>query len=300
MRPAMDIRIISWNVFHCQDGARLGPTLGSVMRRRELDDGTHVHRNRKWVDQIADVITSLDPTIAALQEVPPQAVDRIAARTGMRAVSSLMRPVIGPLRLRGRLADANPDLWRTHEGTSNVLLVPSDWTCEERWTFRHNPPLVALRHGHRLRLSLRERLHWILEPRRLVGARLRTPPGDSVVAVSLHCQDARDPRLIGVEIERVLDDIDRRVTRDVPILLAGDFNGRGREHPAIAQLLAAGFDEATLDRLGIDHIFHRNLTTVTPPAALDREVRHHRLETAGGPRVVLLSDHEVLQATYRI
>ena len=122
-----DVRVVTWNLFHGQDGARLGPTLGSALLGRDLDDGTHVHRNTKWLPEMAAVIASRRPTIAALQEVPPLGVATLADATGMQAVHAVMPPLIGSTRMRGRLAARNPDLWQTHEGTANALLISPDW-----------------------------------------------------------------------------------------------------------------------------------------------------------------------------
>lgn len=300
MADVSDITVLSWNVFHGQDGARLGPTPGSVLRRRPVDDGTFLHENRKWIDEMAAVIRALRPTVAALQEVPPQAVGRLAHMTGMRAVRSVMRPVIGPLALRGWLADRNPDLWRTHEGTSNVVLCHPDWTPETAWTIRHNPPLFTLRQGRRLRLGCRERIHWMAEPRRLVGTRLRHGDGRTVVVVSLHCHNSLVWDAIAAEVTRILPLVEQRLHPDEPVLLAGDMNSAGSHHPAIAAVLAAGFAESTVDDLVLDHIFHRGLREVHAPVALEPSVRSLTVPFRGGQRTVLLSDHDIVRAVYRI
>ncbi len=299
MPETSDITVLVWNVFHGQDGARLGPTLGSIVRRRPLVSDTHVHLNRKWTDEMCAVIRAQEPTVVALQEVSPQAVGRIAEQTGMHAVRSVMRPVIGPLRVRGWLADRNPDLWRTHEGTSNVVLAHPDWTPTETWTLRHNPPLFTIREGHRLRLDCKERLHWMMEPRRLVGTRLRHTDGRTLSVISLHCHNSLVWDAIATEVVRILPTIEDHLRPDEPALLAGDLNSAGSHHPAIAAILAAGFEEPTVDDLVLDHIFHRNLEVVSPPAALDPSVRQIRGAIDGVERAVLLSDHDVVRGVYR-
>lgn len=291
--------MITWNLFHGQDGAGLGPSWGSVLRRRPVASDTHVHLNRKWIDEMAGVIDTLAPTFAALQEVPPQAVDRIARATGMRAVRSVMRPLLGPLRLRGLLADRNPDLWRTHEGTSNVVLAAPGWRLVESWTLRHNPPAVALRAGQRLRISLRERLHWLLEPRRLVAGRFERA-GETVTVISLHCHNSLVWDVIGEEVRRVLPEILARTPAGEPLIVAGDFNAAGRAHPALRAMLDAGLEEASIDELVLDHIFQRNLTTVMAPRPLATGLREQPYPWGEGTRTVLLSDHEIVEARFRL
>lgn len=296
------ISVITWNLFHGQDGSRLGPTLGSTLRRRTLDNGFAIHRNRKWVDEMGEVIRAQAPTFAALQEVSPQAVDRLARVTGMTPVRSLMRPLVGPLRLRGWLADRNPDLWRTHEGTANVVLAAQGWTpmAADTWTLRHNPPLFAMRHGHRLRIGWCERIHWITEPRRLVCGRFRRDDGRTATVVSIHCHNSLVWDVIGAEVARVLPQILGRVAPDEPLIVAGDFNAAGRRHPAIAAMLDAGFAEASVDDLVLDHVFVRNLEVLKPPHTLPTATRSLTVAFGDRTRTVLLSDHEIVRAELRL
>ncbi len=295
------IRVLTWNLFHGQDGAGLGPTWASTLLKQPIDDGHRIHLNRKWIDEMADVIASRKPTIAALQEVPPLAVPRLAAATGMAAVHSLMPPLIGSTRLRGRLAARNPDLWRTHEGTANVLLVASPWQLVSggKWTVRHNPPGFVVRNARRLGLGRRDALHWFLEPRRLVAARIRAADGRVLTAASLHCHNASDPEAIAQEVRRALPRVIKRIDPGEPLLVAGDLNAHGRSHPAIAELHRLGLEEDSLDERGIDHIFHRNLEVIDPPETTDPHVREHSVAGPNGPRIVVLSDHDLVEGSYR-
>ena len=297
-----DIRVMTWNLFHGHDGARLGPTLGSALLGRAIDDGTHVHLNKKWLPQMAAVIASRQPTIAALQEVPPLGVAILAEATGMQAVHAVMPPLIGSTRLRGRLAARNPDLWQTHEGTANALLIAPDWEIVPggSWTVRHNPPGFVARHARGFALPRREVIHWFLEPRRLVAARLRHPSGQTLTVVSMHCHNSLAWELIAREVRRVVPKVLERVPADEPVLVAGDLNAAGREHPAIRALQDLGLAEATIDELVLDHIFHRHLQVVAPPRALDPDVRELPITWRGKPRHVLLSDHDPVEAVYRV
>ena len=71
----------------------------------------------------------------------------IAARTGMLAVGTTTGPLVGPRRLRDALAARNPDLWRTHEGNANLLLVGPALSLVpgSARAVRLNPPAAILR-----------------------------------------------------------------------------------------------------------------------------------------------------------
>ena len=302
MRTTDDIRVMTWNLFHGQDGARLGPTAGSTLLGRDVDDGTHVHINRKWLPEMAAVIASRRPTIAALQEVPPLGVTILAEATGMRAVHALMPPLIGSTAWRGRLANRNPDLWQTHEGTANVLLIADDWEVVPggSWTVRHNPAGFVCRQSRTVSLGRREVLHWLLEPRRLAAARLRHASGRTVTVVSMHCHNSLVWELIAREVRRVVPKVLERVPADEPVLIAGDLNAAGREHPAIGAMLELGLDEPTVDELVLDHIFHRHLDVLEPPHTIATDVRELSITWKGAHRRVLLSDHDPVEAVYRL
>lgn len=301
MAAVEDIRIVTWNLFHGQDGAGLGPTLGSTLLGRDVDNGTYVHVNKKWLPEMAAVIVARRPTIAALQEVPPLGVAGLAAATGMQAVHSLMPPLIGSTRLRGRLAAHNPDLWQTHEGTANVLLIDRDWEIVPggSWTIRHNPPGFVARASRGLPLPGREVLHWFLEPRRLVAVRLRHPSGRTLTVVSIHCHNSLVWELIAREVRRVIPKVLERVPPDEPVLIAGDLNAAGLGHPAIQTLRQLGMAEDTTEQLVLDHIFHRHLDVVTPPTTVATEARELAVSWQHAARRVLLSDHDLVEATYR-
>lgn len=296
-----EIRALTWNLFHGQDGARLGPTLRSTLLGCGVDDGTFLHLNRRWIDEMADVIASRRPTFAALQEVPPLAVARLAARTQMRVAHALMPPLVGSVRLRGRLSQRRPDLWRTHEGTANAVLIAAPWEIVPGgvWTVRHNPPHFVTRTAHELRLPRRETLHWLLEPRRLVAVRLRHPSGRTVTVASMHCHNSLVWELVAREVGRVIPRVLERVPPDEPVLVAGDLNAAGVEHPAVRALVAAGLAEDTTADLALDHIFHRGLQVTSPPRRLPREVREIDVTHREHGYRVLLSDHDLVEAAYR-
>ena len=302
MAGPVDIRVLTWNVFHGQDGSRLGPTVGSTLLRRGVDDGERLHLNRKWITEMAALVALREPVFAALQEVPPLAVDAFAEHTGMVAAFAKMPPLVGTTRLRGKLGARNPDLWRTHEGTANVVLIRPPWEIVPGgvWTVRHNPPAFVTRHARELRLGPREAMHWLLEPRRLVAVRVRHPSGLTATVVSLHCHGSLVWDVIGREVRRILPRVLDRVPDDEPVFMAGDYNAAHDHHPAMRALSAAGLAEPTLPELGLDHIFHRNAEVVTPPHTLPRALRELQHRWKDTDRIVLLSDHDPVEAVYRL
>lgn len=300
MNDPGDIRVLTWNLFHGQDGARLGPTFASTLFGSGVDDGARLHLNRKWMDEMAGLVAARRPTVAALQEVPPLAVGRLASITGMRSAQAIMAPLIGSVRARGRLAAANPDLWRTHEGTANVVLVADPWEIVPGgvWTVHHNPPRFVVRNVTELRLPPGESLHWLLEPRRLVAVRIRHPSGRTLTVASLHCHNSLEWEAIAREARRVVPRVLERVPADEPVLIAGDINAAGLEHPALQAFVAAGLVEDTTADLELDHIFHRELRVVSPPRALPPALREVTVTWGGNARRVLLSDHDPVEGVY--
>lgn len=296
------VRIVTWNLYHGQDGARLGPTVGSMFAGRDIDGGTHVHINKKWLPEMGALIAARTPDIAALQEVPPLGVEVLAAATGMTAFHSLMPPLVGSTGLRGRLAARNPDLWRTHEGTANVILVGPDWQSVPggSWTVRHNPAGFVARRHRGLGLPRGEALHWLLEPRRLVAVRLRHRSGATLTVVSMHCHNSQVQELIAQEVRRVIPKVLERLPPDEPVLVAGDMNASGSTHAAIAALFDLGLHESTVDQLVLDHVFHRNIEVIEAPHTIPTEVRDLPILWRGQQRLVRLSDHDLVEATYRL
>lgn len=276
--------------------------MGSALFGRDVDDGRYVHMNRRWIDEMASVVRRHAPTVAALQEVPPLAVADLGRLTGMRAAHALMPPLLGPVGLRGRLAARNPDLWRTHEGAANVVLVADPWTIVPGgvWTVRHNPPGFVTARMRRLGLPPREAVHWLLEPRRLVAVRIRHPSGRTLTVASAHVHNSLVWEVIAEEVRRVLPMVLERVPPDEPVLFAGDLNAAGADHPALRALTSAGLTESTTNALGLDHIFHRGLDEVRAPSRLPRETRELPITWRGSERRVLLSDHDLVEATYAL
>lgn len=298
-RPAL--RFVTWNLFHGRDGLPgLGATRRSTWRGTPEDDGAHLHVNRKLTPHMARLLAGLAPDVCALQEVPTAAIGEIARITGMRAVWTTTGPLIGPRRVRDALAAANPDLWRTHEGNANVILVAPGLSVEGPVRAVRLNPLRAIARAHRrLGLSWGELARYVPEPRRVVIARLRTASGASLTVGCAHCHNARHPGVVGAEIARAADVV-RVVAAGDPAVLAGDLNAPP-QHPAFALLASQGWEGAeAVPGIGIDRILHRGLDAEAPARRLDPAAREVGVAWRGRERRIRLSDHDPVLVTLRL
>jgi endonuclease/exonuclease/phosphatase family metal-dependent hydrolase len=295
------IRVLTWNLFHGRDGLPgLGPDLGSVLCGRPVDDGVHMHLNRKLTHLMAARIAAWAPDLCALQEVPTAAVRPIAARTGMRPLWTTTGPLIGPTRLRDALAERNPDLWRSHEGNANVLLVgprlavvPGSETA-----VRLNPLGAILRAARAGALSAGELVHYLPEPRKAVMALVETPAGQRLAVSCAHCHGARHPAIGSAEIARAARAV-RELGGDGPAVLAGDLNARPG-HPGLAALAREGWSGARPSpAIGIDRILARGIEVLEPERAVPAAEREVQATWRGRRRRVRLSDHDPVTATLR-
>jgi hypothetical protein len=301
------VRALTWNLFHCRDGA---PAPRATWRSRLLglaeDDGVRLHLNRKLTAPIGAVLRAAGPDIAALQEVPPDAVPELCAATGMRAVGVRTGPRLGPVDVRGRLGRRNPDLWQSYEGNANVILVAPAWEVVPGSvrSLRLSPPATILATARRERIGALQALRWALEPRRLVLARARAPGGAEVAVACLHCQNG-PPAVVAAELERAAAFLAQAAPPPLPLIVAGDLNSRLDDPRVVGVLERAGLAGArgggAADRpLGVDHILHRGLEVVAPPRRWAEAEREVTVPWRGGRRLVRLSDHDPVEAVYRL
>ncbi len=300
--PDRTMRFVTWNLFHGRDGLPgLGATCRSTWRRIPEEDGVHMHVNRKLTGEMGRLIASWEPDVVALQEVPTAAVRRLAATTGMSAVWTTTGPLIGPRRLRDALGERNPDLWRTHEGNANVILIGPRMALVPGSvsSVRLNPLPTILDARSRLGLTLGELARYIPEPRRLVIARLTAPGGGEVTVGCTHCHNARHPGVVGEEIARAAAAV-RVAAGGGPAVLAGDLNARP-DHPALADLVSAGWDgAAVVTGMGIDRVVHRGLEEVAPARREPAREREIGVAWRGLTRRIRLSDHDPVTVTLRV
>ena len=271
MAPPMEIRAITWNLFHGRDfpGDPALHTWRSRVRRTTERNATHVQVNRELREEFATVLCAARWDVALLQECPPRWSAALAGACKAEAQRSLTsRNWLGPVR--GALARWNPDLLGSWEGGSNVTLVRGP---DQGGLFDHRE------------LVLRRRP----ERRTMAFARL----GSGLCVANLHASTS--PTRAEADVRHAVEAAVAWAA-DSPLILGGDFNVR----PIQTRL----FEELT-ERFGlreptgpdsIDHLLGRGLETVEGPTAWPPEARELPYE---GLRL-RLSDHAPVEARFRI
>ena len=271
------MRLLSWNLFHGRD-CPPNPALSSWrsrLLRRDERDATHVQVNRPLGREFASKLADWEWDIALLQEVPPRwlgALKGACKASGVRGLTS--RNSFGSLR--ARVADWNPDLVRSAEGGSNMLLI------------RSPARIIATR---ATTLATRP------ERRRLLMARLALPSDRRLVVACIHLSvprtdQGRDEALRAAELATDWAAGD-------PLVLGGDFNLRPRDHRAAFDDLSRRFRlEPPTGPQAIDHLLAAGpLDVATPPALLPAASR----EVAGpGGLAIRLSDHAPVLGSFRV
>ena len=130
----MQLRVLSWNLFHGRDFAP-DPALHtwrSRILRLDERNATHLQVNRDLLPEFSGTLARAEWDVAALQECPPRWASELARATGAEAHLALTsRNSLGALR--ATLAQANPDLIASNEGGSNLTLVrPPAGRIEDR------------------------------------------------------------------------------------------------------------------------------------------------------------------------
>ncbi|MFN8160287.1 MAG: hypothetical protein U0R52_04485 [Solirubrobacterales bacterium] len=271
----MELRAITWNLFHGRDHPP-DPALltwRSRLLRITEHDGTHAQVNRSLLDEFASVIAAREWDVALLQECPPRFARPLAERTGADAHRVLTsRNSLAPLRTA--LALANPDLIASGEGGSNLTLV------------RRSGPLGRI--AERGEVTICER-----RPERRAMALTRTSSG--LCIANLHATSGA-PEQTSRELPAAAAAA-VAFAGEAPLLFGGDLNLRPGRDPAPFELLAREFGLAPVTGPdSIDHLLVRGLEVVESPhpwPAADREV--------GGPGGlrIRLSDHAPVEAVFR-
>lgn len=272
----MEIRAISWNLFHGRDkppDPALFTWRGRITRHTERN-GTHAQVNRDLTAEFAGVLAHADWDVALLQEVPTRFCVPLAALTTSQPHRVLTSRNTVP-RLRLAVARRNPDLIASGEGGSNVTLVRRDGTLG---------PIAERRD-----LVLRPRL-----PERRTMAFTRT--GSGVCIANLHTSNDR-PDLAAPELTLAAETA-TAWAGDAPLIFGGDFNLRPRDDPAPFRELERRFGlAAPTGRRSIDHILVRGLDVIDPSAPWPPDAR----EVADVGRTGLairLSDHAPVEARF--
>ena len=275
------LRILTWNLFHCRDaGAGEG----------------RAHVRRKLTGEIADVLAAARADVVMLQEVPPLAVPVLARAAGAaRAWSVLTGPHVGGVRLRGWLGERWPDLWKTHEGNANVLLMgPRLRPVGPARHLRLNPVReVAAAAWRRRDPDVRELGRWLSEPRRAVAIDAELPGGAVCAFACAHLHGARTAWHRELELARLAAWLDASGPR---VVLGADLN-TGPRDPAMLLLHDAGIGGPPADpRVGIDRILVRGL--MMPAGERRWDPSRRRIALPEGS--VELTDHDPVEAAVAV
>jgi endonuclease/exonuclease/phosphatase family metal-dependent hydrolase len=261
------LRLVTWNLFHGRDfppNPALFTARSRFLRVTERD-ATHVQVNRPLRAEFARVLGAVAWDVALLQEAPPRWRLAMAGELGAESACTLTsRNSLG--RLRGKLADLNPDLIGSNEGGSNQLLVRAPWR-------------IAERREH----TLAERP----ERRRMLWARIARPDGTEVAVANLHGSVDSVPEAQGQVLDAARLAVDWAGPR--PLVFGGDLNLRMTRQPELFEQLERRFGLAPPTApSAIDHLLVRGLDVIDPPRLAPPETRE--VPVADG-RAIRLSDH---------
>jgi len=233
-----------------------------------------VQVNRSLRSEFLAKLAGWEWDVALLQEVPPRWLadfERATGAVGLRALTS--RNSLG--WLRGAIAEWNPDLIRSNEGGSNVILV------------RRPARPIAI-----------EVVELATRPERRVSllTRLALPGGRSLVVACLHLSVPATGQ--GTAETLAAAGIASAWADGGPFVVGGDLNLRPAQHQEAFDELRArfGLTAATGPR-SLDHLLVAGLETVESPERLAPAER----EVAGpGGLAIRLSDHAPVMGAFRL
>jgi endonuclease/exonuclease/phosphatase family metal-dependent hydrolase len=204
--------------------------LGLLVRSWNLFHGnTSPPGRRSRLEAMVRLAAADRPDVLCFQEVPPWALRRLGAWSGMSVRSVVTRRPLLPRRLAGAITRLHNGLFRSAlAGQANAILLA--------------PGLEPLEHRS-LRIDDRRP-----EPRFCHAVRLR-----ELVVGNLHAtNEFRRPEIPAAEIVRA-EGFVTEVSDGLPCVLAGDFNVRAEHVRELPGWSALG--------PGIDHVLVRGLET---------------------------------------
>ena len=273
----MQIRALTWNVFHGRD---FPPDPALFTRRSRLwrlteRNATHAQVNRSLRPAFTTMIAGAGWDVALLQEFPPRWTRRLAAACEADAHRELTsRNSLAPLRALGALL--NPDLIGSNEGGSNLTLV--------------RPANLG---------SIAERRLLVLapgpSPERRALAFTRTESG--VCVANLHASTGPPNRARAEAELRLAAERSLEWAAGSPLILGGDLNVRPRDSTIYDELAERFGLESPTAPDSLDHLLAHDLETVEGPAAWPPERREL---IAGDGLRVRLSDHAPVEAAFAL
>jgi endonuclease/exonuclease/phosphatase family metal-dependent hydrolase len=273
---AMELSALTWNLFHGRDHPP-DPSLRS-WRSRLLwlteTNATHAQVNRDLFAEFAGVLAGTEWDVALLQECPPRWAAPLAEATGATAHRVLTsRNSLAPLR--ALLASLNPDLIAANEGGSNLTLVRGEIGDRRELELSPGP--------------------W---PERRAMAFTRAVPSrcaSEVCVANLHASAGAGRRALAEREVATAAERARSWAGHAPLIFGGDLNLRPRDSALFGELAERhGLTPPTGDD-SLDHLLVAGLDVRTTPAPWPPERRE---VPAGGGRVLRLSDHAPVQATF--
>ncbi len=279
----MEVRVISWNLFHGRDHApdRALHTWRSRLLRITERGADHVQVNRDLFEQFAGLLADAEWDVALLQECPPRWAEELATRTRAEPHLVLTARNLPPaLRaLQSVAADLSPDLTASWEGGSNLTLVRA-----------RSPSVPVVADRRELTLTRRP------ETRRMAFTRLQS----GLCIANLHASEARESAerelemAAGVAVSWAAGD---------PLVFGGDFNLRAATSgPLLEGLLAShGLQGRPSSPQSVDHIRSRGMAQLAAASAWMpawRDVPEPAPPTGSRALPIRLSDHAPIEAVF--
>lgn len=264
----MQVRALSWNLFHGRDGPpnRALYTLRSKLLRITERNDTHVQVNRDLFADFASQLAAASWDVALLQECPPRWARPLASACGAephRVLTS--RNLIPPLQ--GAIHHLNPDLMGSWEGGSNTTLVRGAGIEERRE--------LVIRPG---------------APERRTMAFTRIGGGPCVA--NLHASNDDYP--LAEEEVRLAAGTAAAWAGERPLILGGDFNLRPDRSPLFEELAERFQLRPATAPDAIDHMLARGIEVREHP----RRWKPPAYEIPWDGLLLRLSDHAPVEALF--
>jgi endonuclease/exonuclease/phosphatase family metal-dependent hydrolase len=257
----MELRVLSWNLFHGRDRApdpKLHTWRSRLTRRTERGGG-YAQVNRDLYEQFSELLAIAEWDIALLQECPPRWAESLAVDTRAhchRVLTARNLPRLGTLQ--GLVARANPDLIASWEGGSNVTMVRTP-----------DPRENAIVNRRELTLARSP------ETRRMAFSRLCS----GICVANLHASEAQPAaeREVWTAAATAVE-----WAEGSPLIFGGDLNLRPATSPTLFARLADELGlEGTTGEDVIDHLLSRGLERIGPAERWEPARREVPDPTAG-------------------
>jgi len=266
------VLIRTWNVFHGR---------------------SHPPGRTLFLERMIGLATADGPDVLCLQEVPPWALERLGAWSGMTVFGEVAaRPSIGPLpstaEVGRRLTALDPPRFRgAFAGQANAILLAPEVRALER------DSIVLNTHGFRraqarwVGLPLVDELYWAKERRVCQVVRAALSDGRVAAIANFHATGSKDKRIPDAEVMRAATFADALAAPQEVCVLAGDFNITAERSLTLAEITGSewGFSPPAE---GIDHVLVRG-GDATPPEIWP--ISQRRVDG------VVVSDHSPVDVT---